>query len=469
MMIDTRSAPTVFISYSHLDKRVARRVVRQLTARGVKVWLDERELRVPATLTKLIRDKIQGADALLVIASRASADSKWVKQEIDFAEQHGRGVIPLFIETLAKHPRFQDYLGIDGVRPQEFADAVHCLLLQLFDRDVPAADPEVLTAGLRELAEEEPNLAPLILGCLDSEGLHENMDMVYKVAFHALDYAVNALFELTRDRDIAERAADIFRKAGAGARALSSWIAATGDGGWELTLAVGTRNLEPTLIPTAIKLLSNCNPPNNLALYNFIEQNAEQLDDAQRRSVVLLVTYPERDTGRLGDVLGWWALKKLPDAIDIQNMWTRWVRDGAFDGEPCRPFSLAYWLTLAHNEGLPGWEAVNEALRTHVHELLRSCDKVKVELATDHIKAVADADNRAPILRALLGVAASARLGRDWREWEKRERDEAEWWDLYVSEVENEAEEDRDWRRARHTAEDTQRALKKDRQKRGDG
>ena len=110
---------------------------------------------------------------------------------IDFAKQHSKSVIPLFIEPLSRHERFRDYLGLDGTHPQEFADVIHSFMRDLFlslDRDVPAADPEVVTAGLRALEKEEPNLAPLINGCLDSEGLPlENTDTVREVAFHALD------------------------------------------------------------------------------------------------------------------------------------------------------------------------------------------------------------------------------------------------------------------------------------------
>src|SRR5271155_2948456 len=131
-MTDRHAAPTVFISYSHLDKLVARRLLRELTAHGIKAWLDERELRVGAALTSSIRAQIEGADALLVIGSQASADSKWVRQEIEVAKDHGKRVIPFFIEPLAKHPRFRGYLGIDGVRLQDFADAVHALMRSLF-------------------------------------------------------------------------------------------------------------------------------------------------------------------------------------------------------------------------------------------------------------------------------------------------------------------------------------------------
>lgn len=226
--------PKVFLSHSHLDKRVARRLLRRLSAHGIRVWLDERALQVGAALTSTIRSQIEDSDAVLVIASQASADSKWVGLELDFAREHGKTVIPFFIDSLAKHERFRDILGVDAVSPQTFADGVHGLMRDLllsYDLELPPADPGGLTQGLRELAMEEPDLAPLILGCLDSEGLHrENVDTVYKVRFHALDEALNALFDLKRDGNIAYHAAYGFDKAGAGVRALSLWIDASGDG-----------------------------------------------------------------------------------------------------------------------------------------------------------------------------------------------------------------------------------------------
>src|SRR6516164_8791891 len=143
-----QAVPTVFLSHSHLGKRVARRLVRRLTAHGIKVWLDERELRVGAALTSSIRAEIRSADRLLVIASQASADSKWVGLELDFAREHDKTVIPFFIESLAEHQRFRDYRGVDATSPRAFADVVHGLmrdLFQSFDLELPPADPAVLT------------------------------------------------------------------------------------------------------------------------------------------------------------------------------------------------------------------------------------------------------------------------------------------------------------------------------------
>lgn len=465
-----QSAPIVFLSHSHDDKRVARRLVRRLTAHGVKVWIDDRELQLGATLASSIRSQIETANVLLVIASKASAGSKWVGMELEFARQQNKAIIPFFIEPLAEHERFRDYLGVDATSPQAFADAIHGLMRDLFlsvDLELPLADPAVLTAGLRKLASEEPDLAPLIHGCLDSQGLHQdNMDTVLKSAFHPLDDALNALFDLSPNISMAHHAAYGFCGAGAGARALSSWIAATGEGELPLVTAVGGR-LEPALIPTAIKLLGACNPPNNHALFNFIHNNAGQFDERQRRSVIRLVTWPVRmDTDRLADVLGRVAFKHFPDAPEIQQMWSRWIHSGAFDR---KAMDLARYLADAHKEELPGWEPVNEALRSHVRGYLRSGDENKVDVAVNHLQAAADAG--APILASLLREAEGVSATAEWNEWRKRDPDTVKWMQWYVFQSVKEAVGDRNWLRAWDSAkemvafeEQRRRILAKDKQ-----
>lgn len=440
-------APKVFLSHSHRDKRVARRLVRSLTAHGIKVWIDERELRVGTTLTPSIRSQIEDSNMLLVIASQASAGSKWVGLELDFAREQGKEIIPFLIEPLAEHERFRDHLGVDATSPQAVADVVHDLmrnLLLAFDFELPAANPALLTVGLRELAREEPDLAPLINGCLDSKGLHfENLDTVCNAAFHSLDYALNSLFDLSPNDTMASHAAYGFNRAGAGVRALSSYIAVTGDGAGPLVTTVG-QSLERALIPTAIKLLEACDPPNNHALYMFIHQNAAELREAHRGPVIRLVTWPIRsDTDRQGDVLGWVAIKHFPDAREVQQMWTRWVRAGVFDG---KPRDLARYLAEAHKEKLPGWEDVNEALRSHVRGYLRSRDKNKVVIAVNHLKAAADAG--APVLASLLREATGVAGTAEWDMWRESDPDTAEWMGWYVFEFAEQAATDRDWLRA---------------------
>jgi hypothetical protein len=449
-----KSTPTVFLSHSHVDKRVARRIVRRLTAHGIRVWIDERELPLGATLTTSIREQIQKSDALLVIVSKDSAVSKWVEIEVEFAQTKDKVIFPIFIDASEKPERLQDLLGIDATSPQAFAKVIDRLIPDLFgsfDQEVPPIDRAILRTGLRDLAREEPDLAPLIIGCLDSEGLHnETVDTVSRAAFHPLDDALNSLFDLMPTRAIAEHAALGFRLAGAGVKALSSWIAATGDGELPLVFAVG-RTLDPSLFATAVKILEACDPPNNQALYNFIDRNATQLDPGQQHAVLRLVTWPVRkDTGNFADVLGWVAMKNFPDAIEIHQMWSRWIESGSFDGKPNSPADLARYVADASKEGLRGWDSINDALRNHVRRYLRSGDKQNVVVAADHIKAAAD--HGTPVLQVLLREADGVSGTAEWKAWEQRDQETAEWMGWYVFEVAREARGDRDWFRARESA-----------------
>jgi hypothetical protein len=140
----------VFLSHSHVDKRVARRLVRRLTAHGVKVWIDERKLRIGSVLTSSLRDQILAANVVLVIASQASAASEWVKSELEFALQHDKTIVPFFIEPVTEHERFHNHLGVDATSPQAFADAIHGLMRDLFlsiDLEVPPAAPPCSPRG----------------------------------------------------------------------------------------------------------------------------------------------------------------------------------------------------------------------------------------------------------------------------------------------------------------------------------
>jgi len=452
--MSTSKTPTVFLSHSHKDRRVARRLLRRLSAHQIKVWIDERELRLGSALTETLQAQIKAADALLVIASNASAASKWVGLELECAKDNDKDIIPIFIDPLSTHERFQDHLGVDATSPQGFADAVYDLMRDLFrarDLELPPPDLNLLDVELRQMAREEPDLAPLIYGCLDSEGLHQdNIDTAYKAAFHPLDETLNSLFDLKSNESIAYHLASGFALAGAATRPLSLWIAKTHDGGLPLASAVG-RRLNAALIPTAIKLLSACDPPNNQALYQFIHDNADQFADHQRRAVLRLVTWPVRtDISRFGDVLGFVALEHFPDALELQQMWGRWISSGAFDN---RASLLAHHLAEAHNKNLPGWDRVNDALRSHVRSYLRSGDKNKVYTAVDHIRAVAE--KGAPVLSTLLYEAEGVSSTAEWESWKDRDPEAAEEMRRYVSAYAEEAGGDRNWRRARESAERT--------------
>lgn len=77
--------PYVFLSYSSKDKRFVRGLAAKLETAGIRVWLDEAEIKVGQSLIGRLREAIDSVDFLVVILSKASVESHWVQKELDIA------------------------------------------------------------------------------------------------------------------------------------------------------------------------------------------------------------------------------------------------------------------------------------------------------------------------------------------------------------------------------------------------
>lgn len=433
------------MSYSHSDKQVVRRIARRMDAHGIAVWLDERELRLGTALDPAIRREIENSDILLTVVSRTSVDSKWVEREIDHAADASKAIFAVFIDPELKNSRLEEYLWADASDPQRFADVIHHLMRDvhaLSTQALPPPDRAKMEAGLRELVRTEPVVAPLVLGFLDGMGLHEeNIAVVFGSPFHIIDETLNSLFDIQPGEAAAFHAAEGFRRAGAGTRALSLWIEATGDGGSPLVSAIGHGPLEPALIPAMIRLLAACATPNNDALGKFIGHNADQLDDMQRNEVIRLATWPLRNPAdHCATVMGWQALEHLPGTPEILGMWRRWIREGAFDSDPQH---LARYLVMAREDDIEGTDVLIEALQEHVRSLLRSSREDNVHAATNHLISAAEAGS--PALTSLLYETTAAPGTAEWDRWRQHEPDTADWMACYLRELASEAVGGQDW------------------------
>ena len=71
-----------FISYSHQDKAFARRLYDQLQARGIRCWLDEKQLLPGDDIYEQVDRGIRMWDKVLLCCSEHSLTSWWVDNEI---------------------------------------------------------------------------------------------------------------------------------------------------------------------------------------------------------------------------------------------------------------------------------------------------------------------------------------------------------------------------------------------------
>jgi hypothetical protein len=72
---------SIFISYSSLDKEVARQLASDLTHYGHDVWLDEWRIKVGQCIPTEIEKGIEEADFVILLLSSHAVQSNWVDRE----------------------------------------------------------------------------------------------------------------------------------------------------------------------------------------------------------------------------------------------------------------------------------------------------------------------------------------------------------------------------------------------------
>ncbi|MBF0378023.1 MAG: toll/interleukin-1 receptor domain-containing protein [Desulfamplus sp.] len=71
----------VFLSYSSKDKQFAQKIAQDLKDSGIKIWLDEWEIRVGDSISQKIQQGLEDADFIAVLLTCHSVDSGWVQKE----------------------------------------------------------------------------------------------------------------------------------------------------------------------------------------------------------------------------------------------------------------------------------------------------------------------------------------------------------------------------------------------------
>lgn len=115
--------PELFLSYSHYDREFAQRLAQDLRSKGVKIWLDETEMKPGDSLLTKIGEGIGEVDNLGVVLSPASIASRWVTQELRIAlhseiEDGRPQVVPIYYQQcqlplILRHRKYIDFTRED--------------------------------------------------------------------------------------------------------------------------------------------------------------------------------------------------------------------------------------------------------------------------------------------------------------------------------------------------------------------
>jgi hypothetical protein len=134
----TSALVSLFLSYTHSDRAFARRLATDLVSAGIKVWMDEGEIKPGDSLVKTLSSAIDKMDFFAVLLSPSSVASDWVKRELNAAlykELHTRRIkiIPILIADCEIPAILRDRLYLDMRNEDEYVIALRELLKTLHE------------------------------------------------------------------------------------------------------------------------------------------------------------------------------------------------------------------------------------------------------------------------------------------------------------------------------------------------
>lgn len=107
----------VFISYSSKDIAQANEIVEALESQGIACWIAPRNISIGSDYMNAIPRAIRECPFFLVLLSRHSQDSEWVKKELSHAIKQHREIFPLMIENFTIQEGFDFTLDNVQIRP----------------------------------------------------------------------------------------------------------------------------------------------------------------------------------------------------------------------------------------------------------------------------------------------------------------------------------------------------------------
>ncbi len=92
--------PLTFISYSHRDADWAREFAETLRARGLRIWFDQFNVELGASISHSLEEALRDSGALVLVLDSESIRSPWFSFELGLALSTGKRVIAVVPEDL---------------------------------------------------------------------------------------------------------------------------------------------------------------------------------------------------------------------------------------------------------------------------------------------------------------------------------------------------------------------------------
>jgi hypothetical protein len=132
---------TYFLSYSRSDQEFALRLATHVRAQGIRLWVDQLDIRPSEHWDRAIERAVSECRGIVVVLSPRSVASDNVADEISFAIDAGKSVLPVMIERCTLPLRITRMQVIDATR--DYDKALDECVAELGRSKEPVSSPEL--------------------------------------------------------------------------------------------------------------------------------------------------------------------------------------------------------------------------------------------------------------------------------------------------------------------------------------
>ena len=210
---------TVFVSYTHADKRTADALVAFLEKNGVPCFIAPRDIDPGKPYASNLMRAIEESELVLLIASNAINESDHVLNEVDAIVDKKKNLLPIFIEDFEMNADYRYYLG----RKQwviAYPDAPQAYFDKILEAVLPYVPKELLPKAtpVDKPAKPEPDKnCSTVFEFITSRGIMINPEDHQRNVSFRTDTLINMLggiYENVAEIAGDERAEEIFYNSG---------------------------------------------------------------------------------------------------------------------------------------------------------------------------------------------------------------------------------------------------------------
>lgn len=145
----------VYVSYCHKDKSIVQQICRNLTEKGIQLFVDHKQLSGGDYAQELTK-QIESAEAILFFYSENTENSTWVKHEIEFALSKRKSIVPVLLSESEESSWLRFNLGsfnwikLDDKNISSTPDKIINVLSTLYQKNI-----SIISEAKRNIDEDD--------------------------------------------------------------------------------------------------------------------------------------------------------------------------------------------------------------------------------------------------------------------------------------------------------------------------